>query len=225
MHVPDRDGTKASVVLGFDNFQRYEQGHPFFGSTTGRVANRIAKGRFTLDGKEYQLATNNGPNHLHGGKKGFDKVIWQAEEVRSNRGPAVRFTYLSPDGEEGYPGSLNTVVTYTLTNDDELRIDYRATTDKPTILNLTNHSYFNLAGEGNGDVLDHELMINADLYTANHLDGKTTGLSGRPYGKHAALCLETQHFPDSINQEKFPSVVLRPGETFRSTTVHKFSAK
>ena len=305
LHVPDKNGQNGNVVLGFDTLDKYLAGHPFFGTITGRVANRIGKGTFTLDGKTYKLETNNGPNHLHGGNNGFDKKVWQPEPRETKDGPALRLTYLSPDGDAGYPGNLNTAVTYTLTNDDELKIDYEATTDKPTIVNLTNHSYFNLAGEGNGTVLDHELMINADkytvfdktqiptgeiksvkgtpldftkptpigarieqveggydhnyvlngkagemklcarvrdpqsgrvmeirttepgvqLYTANGLDGKITGVSGKPYPKYGAFCLETQHYPDSINHPEFPSVVLRPGETYKTTTVHKFTAK
>ena len=164
LHVPDKDGKEGDVVLGFDNLAQYVKGHPYFGSTVGRVANRIAKGKFTLDGKEYTLAVNNGPNHLHGGLRGFDKVIWKAQIVRSADGPSVRFSYHSPDGEEGYPGNLDVTVTYTLTNKNGLRIDYAATTDKATPVNLTNHSYFNLAGQG--DILGTEMMIAADRYVA-----------------------------------------------------------
>jgi len=305
LHVPDKNGQNGNVVLGFATLDKYVAGHPFFGTITGRVANRIGKGTFTLDGKQYKLETNNGPNHLHGGNNGFDKKVWQPEPRETKNGPALRLSYLSPDGDAGYPGNLNTTVTYTLTNDNELKIDYQATTDKPTIVNLTNHSYFNLAGDGNGTVLDHELMINADrytvfdktqiptgeiksvkgtpldftkatpigqrikeveggydhnyvlngktgemklcarvrdpqsgrvmeirttepgvqLYTANGLDGKITGVSGKPYPKYGAFCLETQHYPDSINHPEFPSVVLRPGETYKTTTVHKFTAR
>jgi len=303
--VPDRAGQLTNVVLGFDNLGQYLKGHPFFGATTGRVANRIAKGKFTLDGREYILAVNNGPNHLHGGLKGFDKKLWKSRALpETDKSVAVEFSYTSPDGEEGYPGTLVVKVTYTLTDDNELRIDYEATTDKATIVNLTNHSYFNLGGSGS--ILDHVLQINADrytatdagliptgelapvkgtgldftqprrigdriadyaslakgydhnfvlnhgggklglaarvhepksgrvmelsttepgvqLYTANHLDAKTTGVGGVKYGQHQAFCLETQHFPDSINQPAFPSVVLRPGQTFKSATAHKFS--
>lgn len=164
LHVPDRNGSVTNVVHGFSDLQLYLQGHPFFGATTGRVANRIAKARFTLDGQEYQLAVNNGKNHIHGGLKGFDKVLWAAKPIAVNdRESAVAFTYFSRDGEEGYPGNLEVKVVYTLTDDNELRIEYSATTDKATPVNLTNHSYFNLAGAG--DVLAHELVIAADRYT------------------------------------------------------------
>ena len=300
LHVPDRHGQAGDVVLGFDNLDQYLKGHPCFGCTVGRVANRIAKGRFTLDGKTYTLAINNGPNHLHGGLKGFDKARWQAEP---QAGAAVKFTRTSIDGEEGYPGALAVAVTMTLTEGNELRLDYTATTDRPTPVNLTNHSYFNLAGEG--DVLAHELMIAADhytpadsaliptgeikpvkgtpldftkpqpigsrfaqlhadpvgydhnfvlnsggkrlalaarvyepksgrvmevhttepgvqLYTANFLNGSLTGKRGVVYRRHAGFCLETQHFPDSVNQPKFPSVILRPDQVYRQTTTHKF---
>lgn len=304
LHVPDRNGQEADVVLGFSDFDKYAAGHPFFGSTAGRVANRIGKGQFKLDGKEYKLFVNNGPNSLHGGKSGFDKKVWHAEPASSAAGPGVKFHYVSPDGEEGYPGRLDTTVVYTLTNNNELKIDYTATTDKPTIVNLTNHSYFNLAGEGGGTVRDHVLLINADkytvfdstqiptgeiksvkgtpldftnptpigkrideiggydhnyvlngrtsetklcakvrdpssgrvmtiltdqpgvqLYTANGLDGKITGKSGKPYEKYGAFCLETQHYPDSVNHPDFPSVVLRPGQTYHTTTVHRFTTE
>lgn len=305
--VPDRAGQSGNIVCGFDNLERYLKGHPFFGATAGRVANRIAKGTFTLDGKEYKLAVNNGPNHLHGGVKGFDKKLWKSRALPSSaKECAVEFTYVSPNGEEGYPGTLTVKVVYTLTADNELRLDYTATTDKATILNLTNHSYYNLAGSGS--ILDHVLTINAERYTAadatliptgelapvrgtgldftkptpigarigdymafakgydhnfvlnsgggklafcarvqdpksgrvmevsttepgvqlycgNHLDGSLTGVGGVVYRQHTGFCLETQHFPDSINHPSFPSVVLRPGQTFQSSTVHKFSAK
>jgi aldose 1-epimerase len=301
LHVPDRSGNNGDVVLGFDNLAQYLKGHPCFGCTVGRVANRITKGRFTLDGKTYTLAINNGPNHLHGGLKGFDKVLWTAEP---QAGAAVRFTYTSADGEEGYPGKLDVTVQMTLTDKNELMIEYTAVGEKPTPVNLTNHSYFNLAGQG--DVLNHELVIAADhftpkddtsiptgeikpvrgtpmdftqphavgsrfkdlkerpigydhnfvlngggkslslaarvfepksgrvlevfttkpgvqLYTANYLDGSLTGKRGQVYRQHAGLCLETQHFPDSVNKPQFPSIILRPGHTYHQTTVHKFS--
>jgi aldose 1-epimerase len=309
LHVPDRQGNNGDVVLGFNTLEGYLSDHPYFGGIIGRYANRIAGGRFTLDGKEYRLATNDGPNHLHGGVKGFDKVVWKAESSQSEAGPAVAFSYVSPDGEEGYPGTLSTKVTYTLTAENELRIDYLATTDKPTPVNLTNHSYFNLAGEGSGDILAHELMLAADrftpvddtliptgelkdvtgtpmdfrkmtpvgaridevpgpapggydhnyvltrsgdglelaarvyepktgrvmevlttepgiqLYTGNFLDGTLKGKRGVAYAKHFGFCLETQHFPDSVNQPAFPSAILRPGETYRTTTVYRFSSR
>ncbi len=308
LHVADRDGKLDDVVLGFDNLKEYLAGHPMFGATVGRVANRIAKGKFTLDGKEYTLAINSSPNAIHGGRKGFDKVVWKAEALPKPDGVAVQFNYRSPDGEEGYPGNLLATVTYALTNDNELRITYAATTDKATPVNLTNHSYFNLGGARAGDVLGHVLMLAADeytpadntliptgeiksvrgtpldftsptpigariaelkpnpggydhnfvvrgggkspvlaarvyepktgrvmelfttepgvqLYTANFLDGKRKGKGAIAYGKHQAFCLETQHFPDSVNHPNFPSTILRPGETYTQTTVYKFSTK
>jgi aldose 1-epimerase len=307
LHVPDKSGKMGDVVLGFDNLEGYTTGpHPFFGATIGRYGNRIAKGKFTLDGKEYQLATNNAPNSLHGGPTGFDKRVWKAEPLEVKDGAAVRFTYLSKDGEENYPGNLNVSVTYTLTNTNELKLQYAAETDKGTVLNLTNHSYFNLAGAGSGDMLKHVLYLNADNYTpvdstliptgeiasvagtpldfrkptaigahigeikdiggydhnfvvngqagtlrvaarvtepttgremevlttepgvqfysAIHVDG-IKGKGGLTYAKYGALCLETQHYPDSPNKPSFPSTVLKPGTKFHSETIYKFSAK
>jgi aldose 1-epimerase len=308
MNVPDRKGNVANVTLGFDSLDKYVAGHPYFGAITGRVANRIAKGKFTLDGTPYTLAVNNGPNALHGGLVGFDKRVWRAAPAMGKDGARLALSYASADMEEGYPGKLDCQVTYTLTPDDEWRIDYKATADKPTIVNLTNHAYWNLHGENSGrTILDHVLMLNAErytrvdntliptgelkdvkntpfdftkpkpvgreiaktggdptgydhnfvlngkpaemkscarltdpesgrtleirttepgvqFYTGNFLDGKLIGKGGMPYVKNYALCLETQHFPDSINQPSFPSVVLRPGQTFTSTTIHKFSA-
>lgn len=301
LHVPDRSGKMADVVLGFDNLAQYLKGHPYFGCTVGRVANRIAKGQFTLDGKTYKLVVNNGPNHLHGGLKGFDKVVWEAEPQAG--GAATKFSYTSADGEENYPGRVQTTVLIGLSDTNELSIDYTAVSDKPTPVNLTNHSYFNLSGLG--DILKHELTISADhftpknqdsvpngeiksvkntpmdftkphpigsrfsqldekpdgydhnfvingggkelvfaarvfepdsgrvmevwtnepgvqLYTSNYLDGSLIGKRGVVYSRHAALCLETQHFPDSVNHPNFPSTILRPGETYSQTTVHKF---
>jgi aldose 1-epimerase len=166
LKVPDRNGKLDDVVLGFDNLGDYVKGNnPYFGALIGRYGNRIAKGRFTLNGVEYKLATNNGENHLHGGVKGFDKVVWNARPLETKSGAALVLTYLSRDGEEGYPGNLSVSVTYTLTNDNELKIDYSASSDKDTVLNLTQHSYFNLAGQGNGDILKHQLTINADRFT------------------------------------------------------------
>ncbi len=302
--VPDRRGRPGDVVLGFDNFDQYLAPNPYFGAIVGRVGNRIANARFVLNGTEYKLAANDGPNQLHGGLKGFDKVIWKAKPIASPVGTAVEFRYMSPDGEEGYPGNLDCTVVYALTEANELKIDYTATTDKPTPVNLTNHSYFNLAGTG--DVLRHEVMIAADhytpsdstliptgeirpvkgtpldftepravgsrfaelhnvpvgydnnyvlngggkslalaarvhepetgrvmevhtttpgvqFYTANYFDGSLTGKRGVVYKQHYGLCLETQHFPDSVNKPAFPSIILRPGQTYRQTTVFGFS--
>jgi aldose 1-epimerase len=306
---PDRGGALADVVLGFDTLAGYEGDHPYFGALIGRYGNRIAHGRFSLDGAEYQLACNNGPNHLHGGPRGFHRAIWQAEAHPDDETPALTLTYLSRDGEEGYPGNLEATVVYSLDSLGQLRIDYTATTDKPTIVNLTNHSYFNLAGAG--DVLGHQVElaaarfvpITADLiptgelrpvigtpmdftaptavgarigaddeqlrfalqgydhtwvldhtggelgfaarvtdpasgrvlevqttqpgvqfYSGNFLDGTLAGKGGQVYAKHAGLCLETQHFPDSPNQPQFPSTVLRPGEIYRQTTIYRLSA-
>jgi len=166
MEVPDRKGVLADVTLGYDNLEQYIKRGAFFGATVGRYANRIGGAKFTLYGVEYKLAANNGPNHIHGGRKGFDKVVWKLEEIKAQGNEAfVRLSYLSKDGEEGYPGNLACKVTYILTNDNELKISYQAQTDKTTIVNLTNHSYWNLAGQGSGDVLGHELMLNADRYT------------------------------------------------------------
>ncbi|MDE2733200.1 MAG: galactose mutarotase [Gemmatimonadota bacterium] len=303
--VRDRAGALGDVVLGFDRLEQYEKENPYFGCITGRVANRIAGGKFSLDGQEYTLAVNNGPNHLHGGIVGFDKIVWDAEVVDDKRGPAVRLHYVSQDGEEGYPGTVPVSVTYTLTHDDELVIAYEATTDKPTPINLTNHSYFNLAGSGpvlghiltlhtryytepdanqipTGRILpiagtpldfvkptaiggrigqiadiggyDHNYVLDnggraepglaaevyepesgrvmelyttepgVQFYSAIHLDG-VMGKGGTIYNQYHGLCLETQHYPDSINQPGFPSVVLRPGETYRTVTIHKFSTR
>ena len=165
LEVPDRNGKMGDIVLGYDTVSGYLEKTPYFGAIIGRYANRIAKGKFTLGGVEYRLATNDGENHLHGGNVGFDKVVWNAESIRQDSAVGVRLTYVSKDGEEGYPGNLTSVVEYLLTNQDELVVRYKATTDKPTIANLTHHSYFNLAGQGNGDVLGHEVTIHADQYT------------------------------------------------------------
>ncbi len=165
LKVPDKQGALGDVVLGFDTFDGYEKDNPFFGALVGRYGNRIAKGHFTLDGHQYTLAVNNGENALHGGLKGFDKQIWTVKPSETKDGQSLELQYVSKDGEEGYPGTLTATVTYTLTNANELRIHYQATTDKPTVVNLTNHSYFNLAGAGNGDILGHELMLNADKFT------------------------------------------------------------
>jgi len=306
LHAPDRNGKASDITLGYDTLEGWlRPGNPYMGATVGRYANRIAKGRFTLDGVDYSLAVNNGPNALHGGIKGFDKAVWEAEVLESSDGAAVRLTHSSPDGDEGYPGKVDVEVIYTLTEANEFRLEYTAITSKPTILNLTNHTYWNLAGEGT--VLDHVLSLEADtltavdetsiptgefssvagtpwdfkrptpigariaetgsdpagydhnyiinggggstpvlcarvehpgsgrimevlttepgvqLYTANYLDGTEPGKGGRSYDKYSAFCLETQHFPDSPNHPEFPSTVIKPGETYRQTTLHRFS--
>jgi aldose 1-epimerase len=311
MRVPDRKGKLADIVLGHDDFDGYLVNPPYFGAIVGRYANRIANGTFTLDGVKYTLPKNDGQNTLHGGLIGFNKVIWEAKEFKNEKGVGVAFNYLSKDGEEGFPGNLKVKVSYTLTNENQLIIDYEATTDKATPLNLTQHTYFNLAGEGNGDILAHEVMLNADrftpadktliptgeirpvkgtpldfttptaigarindnyeqlvighgydhnfvikrkdnsltlaararepnsgrvlevfttepavqLYSGNFLDGTLVGKQGHAYKKREGFCLETQHFPDSPNHPDFPSTILRPGTTFRSQTVFKFSAE
>ena len=163
--VPDREGKLADIVSGYDSLAEYIENNPYFGALIGRCGNRIGKGKFTLNGVEYTLATNNGPNHLHGGLKGFDKVVWDAEEMQTKEGCALKLTYLSKDGEEGYPGNLKCTVIYTLTNNDELKVSYEAETDKDTVVNLTHHSYFNLGAHDSGDILGHELKLNADNYT------------------------------------------------------------
>ncbi|HVT30588.1 MAG TPA: aldose epimerase family protein [Lacipirellulaceae bacterium] len=307
-HVPDKNGQMADVVFGFDDVAGYEsKGNGYFGATIGRVANRIANGKFTLDGKEYTLAKNDGPNTLHGGEaRSLDKVVWTPFEHGDGRG--VTFQYASPDGEEGFPGKLEVQVTYTLNDDNALRIDYKATTDKRTPVNLTNHTYFNLSGAGSPTILDHELMINADHYTpvddtliptgkiarvdgtpldfrrfhkigervdelndkpgkgydhnyvlnkrdgelslaakvrdpksgrvltvsttepglqfycGNFLDG-VKGKGGKAYNYRSALCLETQHFPDSVNHPNFPSVILEPGKTYRHTCIYQITTE
>ncbi|MCZ0205207.1 aldose epimerase family protein [Streptomyces achromogenes] len=311
LQLPDRHGRYANVVAGFDNLADYAAKSPYFGALIGRYGNRIDAGRFTLDGKQYQLDVNDGDNSLHGGAKGFDKRVWDVEPFTEGTDVGLRLRYTSADGEMGYPGTLRARVTYTLTRHGDWRIDYEATTDKATVVNLTSHVYWNLAGEGSGGIEDHELSIAAARYTptdagliptgelarvagtpfdfrhakpigrdlragheqlvlakgydhnwvldkgitarpehiatlrdprsgrtlkiatdqpglqfysGNFLDGTLTGTSGRTYRQGDALCLETQHFPDSPNQPAFPSTVLRPGRTYRTTTIHRFGA-
>lgn len=303
LKVPDRQGTMGDIVAGFDKYDDYLKPPPYFGAIIGRYGNRIGNARFRLDGVEYVLAKNDGPNQLHGGTRGFDKRLWQASLLSPQ---SLELKYLSKDGEEGYPGNLTATVRYTLTDANELKIEYSAVTDKDTVVNLTNHSYFNLAGEG--DILNHEVWINADrftpvdrgliptgelksvagtpfdfrkataigarigekdqqltfaggydhnwvlnrtgsglelaarvvepksgrvmevlttepglqFYTGNFLDGTLKG-KGRTYTRRSAFCMETQHFPDSPNKPAFPSTVLKPGSTYQSTTVYRFS--
>lgn len=307
--APDKQGQLADVELGYDNIDQYvDTKERYYGGIVGRYGNRIAKGKFKVDGKEYSLAVNNGVNHLHGGKKGFNDVVWDAEQPNDH---TLKLHYLSKDGEEGYPGNLDITLTYELTDSNEVKIDYTATTDKATVVNLTNHSFFNLHGAGNGDINDHIMYINADKFTpvdstlipsgkletvkgtpmdfthptrigervdaafeqltfgkgydhnyvlnkkgkelslaatveeptsgrflevwttepgvqfygGNFLDGTDKGKEGKTYAHRGAFCLETQHFPDSPNQPSFPSVVLKPGETYTSTCVYKFGVK
>ncbi|MET8391945.1 aldose epimerase family protein [Streptomyces anthocyanicus] len=311
LEIPDRRGRYANVSLGFDNLDDYVARSPHFGALIGRYGNRIAKGRFTLDGKEYQLSVNDGENSLHGGALGFDYRVWDVEPFTRGSDTGLVLHYTSVDGEMGYPGTLRAKVTYTLTRRGDWRIDYEATTDKATVVNLTSHVYWNLAGEGSGTIEDHELSIAASrftptdagliptgelarvsgtpfdfrrakpigrdirdahpqlvtakgfdhnwvldkgitdrpehiatlrenasgrtlriatdqpglqFYSGNFLDGTLTGTGGSLYRQGDALCLETQHFPDSPNQPSFPSTVLRPGETYRTSTVHSFDA-
>ncbi|MHB9862080.1 aldose epimerase family protein [Streptomyces sp. YIM S03343] len=309
LEIPDRHGRHANVSLGFDTIEEYVASSPYFGALIGRYGNRIGKGTFTLDGKSYQLSVNDGVNSLHGGAKGFDKRVWDVEPFTKGSDVGLHLHYTSVDGEMGYPGTLKVKVTYTLTRHGDWRIDYEATTDKATVVNLTNHTYWNLAGEGSGTIEDHELTIAASRYTptdsgliptgelakvsgtpfdfrkaksigrdiraghvqqvqakgfdhnwaldkgitakpehvatlhdprsgrtlriatdqpglqfysGNFLDGTLTGTGGRTYRQGDALCLETQHFPDSPNKPSFPSTTLRPGQVYRSTTVHSF---
>jgi aldose 1-epimerase len=193
LKTPDRTGRPDDIVLGYDSLGGYLENPPYFGAIIGRFGNRIARGRFTLDGTTYQLATNNGPNHLHGGNRGFDKVVWAAEPFQSDRGVGVVFRYTSPHGEEGYPGTLRAHVTYTLTDEDELIVDYRATTDKATPVNLTQHTYWNLAGDGHRDVLGHELMINSDSFTPVDSTLIPTGMiapvAGTPFDFRAPVAI------------------------------------
>lgn len=309
--APDRSGKYADVVLGFDDLASYQRERGYFGAIIGRYANRIGGAQFSLEGQTYRLAKNNAGNAIHGGLRGFDKRVWNAREVKGPTGRSLELTYVSKDGEEGYPGVLSARVSYTVTPDNELKIEYSATADRPTIVNLTNHSYFNLAGAGSGDILKHRVTIYADsftpvdqgsiptgeirpvkgtpfdftsahavgerigqndpqlqygkgydhnyvlrsrhgslakaaevydpasgrvmevwttepgvqFYTANNLPDSLKGKNGKTYARRGALCLETQHYPDSPNQPHFPTTELKPGATYRTTTVYRFSAR
>ena len=311
LKVHDKQGQLRDVVLGYDDLAGYVKDKSFLGATVGRYGNRIAAGKFTLDGNSYQLSINDGVNHLHGGKQGIFKKLWKAETSQGKDGPSVKLTYVSPDGEEGYPGTVTLTVTYTLTNKNGLRIVYDGTTDKPTILNPTHHSYFNLSGDPTHPILDEELTIDADkttpvgpgliptgkladvrgtpfdfrkptkigaridakdeqldlgkgydhnwvlrnynkkvrkiaelydptsgidmkiesdqpglqFYSGNFLDGTIKGKQGVAYAHRTALCLEAQDFPDSPNEPKFPSAVLRPGQHYKQTTTYQFSTR
>lgn len=308
--IPNKNENMVDVVLGFDNLQAYLDNHTYFGAIVGRYGNRIKDGKFTLDGVEHTLGRNNIDNHLHGGFKGFDQRVWNAEAVKTNEGVSVRLNYLSKDGEEGYPGNLDVTVTYTLTDDNEFIFDIEATTDEPTIVNLTNHNYYNLAG-AKTDAMSHLLMIDADkftpihdewiptgelrsvegtpmdftqptpvgerinedyqqlenghgydhnyvlnsgggqmalagtvyepmtgilmkvytdqpgvqFYSGNFLDGSLVGKNGIIYEHRYAICLETQHFPDSPNHPNFPTAVLRPGQGYKTSTVFEFTTQ
>jgi len=312
LKVPGNNGSCTDVVLGFDSVQGYENNNLYFGCIVGRFANRIANARFLLNDNEYKLAQNIKPNHLHGGTRGFDKVIWAAKEISDTQGTGLRLSYLSLDGEEGYPGNLAVKVTYRLTDANELHIEYFAETDQDTVVNLTNHSYFNLSGHDSGDILNHVLTIHAEeftatdarsiptgeikslantpldfrdpvpvgdrihdqydalkygngydtnyvlnnaqgmlikaaevfdpksglsmealttqpgvqFYTGNYIECNTPGKGGQTtYQKRSGLCLETQHYPDSPNQPHFPSVVLKPEDSYRHKTVYRFKIK
>ena len=306
--VPDRNGKKENVTLGYDNLDGYVNGDPYFGKVVGQYANRIAKGKFTLDSVDYTLAINNPPNALHGGPTGWHSRVWDAQVLKNTDFPAIRFTYNKPDMEEGFPGNVVAEVVYTWTDNDEIIVDYKVTTDKKTVVNITNHAYFNLHGAGVGDILDHEAVIKASsftpvdstliptgeirpvegtpfdfrtqhligerigedydqlklgggydhnfvldnaeevdatvydpstgrvlevltdqpgvqLYTGNFLNGTQTGHGGKIYNYRSGFCLETQHFPDSPNQQAFPSVTLMPEEPFLSSTTFRFSVR
>jgi aldose 1-epimerase len=315
LRVADRDGRFDDVVLGYDSLKDYVRASPYFGAIIGRYGNRIAGGRFSLDGRTYTLARNNGPNHLHGGLRGFDKVVWGVEPFESRDGVGLVLRYASPDGEEGYPGTVQAQVTYTLTDRNELIFDYHATTDRATPVNLTQHSYFNLAGDGKRDILGHVVTLNADhftpvdstliptgeiksvtgtpfdfrtatpigaridgddeqlrhgrgydhnfvlnkggtggtgdptlaarvyepssgrvmeiyttepgvqFYSGNFLDGTLQGKNGVVYRRRYGFAMETQHFPDTPNQPAFPSVIVRPGEEYRSRSIYKFAVQ
>lgn len=311
LKMPDRNGKYEDIVLGYDSLASYVNGTSYFGAIVGRYANRISMGEITLDGKTYQLSVNEGGNQLHGGKIGFNKVLWNVKTFNDKDGPSIKLTYVSPDGDQGYPGKVTLNVTYTLTNNNELKIYYEGTTDKTTILNPSHHSYFNLSGDFTKTILKHQLRINADsftpinnefiptgkiekventpldfhrptaigthinddfeqlkfakgydfnwvlnnynkkvrevadvyeptsgrymqvftdqpglqFYSGNFLNGTEIGKHGIHYNFRTGFCLEAQHFPDSPNEPKWPSVVLKPGQVYRQATIYKFSAK
>jgi aldose 1-epimerase len=308
IEVPDKNGKKENITFGYDNFEATQKGDMSYGSVVGRYANRIAKGKFTIDGVEYKLPLNNGPNTLHGGPGGWHSVVWNTEVLKDNQYPAVRFTYVSPDMEQGFPGTVNIEIIYTWTDKNEIIMDYKWSSDKKTVVNVTNHAYFNLHGAGNGDILDHELTLKASaftpvdsvmiptgeirpvtgtpfdfntphtigerigekydqlilgkgydhnfvldnkeevdvtvyepasgrilevitdqpgmqLYTGNFLNGTKIGHGGKPYNYRSGFCLESDHFPDSPNHPEFPTTVINPGETLKSTTIYRFSVK
>jgi len=308
IEVPDKNGKKDNITFGYDTFEETLQGDMSFGSVVGRFANRIAHGKFTLDGVVYNTPLNNGPNTLHGGPLGWHSVVWNTEILKESKFPAVKFTYISPDMEEGFPGTVNAAITYTWTDNNEIVMEYVCTTDKKTVVNVTNHAYFNLHGAGNGDILDHILTLKASvftpvdsvmiptgeirpvagtpfdfntphkigerigenydqlilgkgydhnyildnkedvdvtvyepvsgrmlevitdqpgmqLYTGNFLDGTKIGHGGKAFNFRSGMCLESGHYPDSPNHPDFPSTVLNPGETLKSTTIYRFSVK
>jgi aldose 1-epimerase len=308
IEVPDKNGKKDNITFGYDTFDETINGDMSFGSVVGRYANRIANGRFSIDGVEYTTPKNNGPNTLHGGPKGWHSVVWDTEVLKDKKVPAVKFSYVSPDMEEGFPGTVKVEVVYTWTDNNEIIMDYSYTTDKKTVVNVTNHAYFNLHGAGNGDVLDHVLTLKASaftpvdsvmiptgeirqvagtpfdftsphtigerigenydqlilgkgydhnyildnkeevdvmvyepvsgrvlevitdqpgmqLYTGNFLDGTKIGHGGKPFNHRSGMCLESGHYPDSPNHPDFPTTVINPGETFKSTTIYRFSVK
>ena len=308
VEVPDKNGKKDNITFGYDTFEETLKGDMSFGSIVGRYANRIAKGKFTIDGVEYNTPINNGPNTLHGGPLGWHSVVWNAEIMKDSKFPSVKFSYVSPDMEEGFPGTVKVAVVYTWTDNNEIIMDYTCTTDKKTVVSVTNHAYFNLHGAGNGDILDHVLTLKASaftpvdsvmiptgeirqvngtpfdfttphtigerigenyeqlvlgkgydhnyvldnkeevdvtvyepvsgrvlevitdqpgmqLYTGNFLDGTKIGHGGKPFNFRSGLCLESGHYPDSPNHPDFPTTTLNPGETFKSTTIYRFSVK
>ncbi len=309
--MPDKNGNYKDIVLGYDNLKSYENGTSYFGAIVGRYANRISKGKIKINGKLYQLSVNEGENQLHGGKIGFNKMLWTAKTFVSKDGPSIELTLLSPDGDQGYPGKVTLNVTYTLTNNNELKISYEGTTDKTTVLNPSHHSYFNLTGNFSNTILDHQLKINANeftpidkefiptgkiesivntpldfrkltaigahindnfeqlkfahgydfnwvlnnynkkvrevadvyepttgrymqvftdqpglqFYSGNFLNGTEIGKNGIHYNFRTGFCLEAQHYPDSPNEPQWPSVILKPGQIYRQTTIYKFSTK